>query len=400
MRSRSDKLEVLGVQDVRETNELRLLHLIRDRQPISRTEVAKATGLRPGTVSVVVNRLIKSNFVYEADEAPSIGGRRAVYLRVNENKAYAVGLSIGVHQSVYAISDFNGRVLSERTLPAQSHAEDSIRSVGREISADIRNNYSHAVFSGVGVSIPGLLDRVNGVAISSPNLGWRNVRVKQLLESEISLPVHVENDANAAALSELWYGPLEVSRAHSLLFVLVVDGIGTGFILNGELHIGSRVGSGGFGHISMDPQGPRCSCGNFGCWEALAADTATVASFQKHNHKLASAVHTVRDIVTRALNGESEAVRQVEETATYLGRGIRGLAQGLTPEVIVLGGEITEAWALIEPTLKRELQSGYLIEGLSLPLLRRASVQNPSLMGAIPLALRSALNQQKQAITA
>ena len=107
----------------------------------------------------------------------------------------------------------------------------------------------------------------------------------------------------------------------------------------------------------------------------------------------------MRDIVIQALNGEAAAVRQIEETATYLGRGIRGLAQGLTPEVIVLGGEITEAWPLIEATLRRELQSGYLIEGLSLPLLRRASVQNPGLMGAIPLALRSALNQQKQVLT-
>jgi predicted NBD/HSP70 family sugar kinase len=400
MNSRSSKFEVLGVQDVRETNELRLLHLIRDRQPVSRAAVVKETGLRPGTVSVVVNRLLKSGFVYEAEEAPSIGGRRAVYLQVNENKSYAVGLSIGVHQSVYAISDFNGRVLSERTVPTEASAQASIRSVGTYISADLRSNYSNAQFSGVGVSIPGLLDRVNGVVISSPNLGWRNVAVKQLLESEIRLPVQIENDANAAALSELWYGPSEVSRAHSLLFVLVVDGIGTGFILNGELHIGSSVGSGGFGHISMDPRGPRCSCGNAGCWEALAADPATLASFQKHNPKLAAAIHTVRDIAVQALNGETAALQQIEETATYLGRGIRGLAQGLTPEVIVLGGEITAAWPLIEPTLKRELHSGYLIEGLSLPLLRRASAQNPSLMGAIPLALRSALNQQKQATTA
>ena len=184
MRSTADKLQVLGVQDVRETNELRLLHLIRDRQPVSRTDVVKATGLRPGTVSVVVNRLLKAGFVYEAEEAPSIGGRRAVYLRVNEKKAYAVGVSIGVQRCVYAVSDFNGRVLSERTVPVQSNPEASVRFVGREISTDLRSNFSDAVFSGVGVSIPGLLDRVNGVVISSPNLGWRNVAVKQLLEGE------------------------------------------------------------------------------------------------------------------------------------------------------------------------------------------------------------------------
>jgi predicted NBD/HSP70 family sugar kinase len=396
----NSKFQVLGVQDVRETNELLLLHLIRDRQPVSRTDVVKATGLRPATVSVVVARLLKAGFVYEAEEAPSKGGRRAVYLQVNAKKAYAVGLSIGVRHSIYAVSDFNGRVLSQRTIPTQPNHEAFLRAAGRQISEDLRKNYAGSPFSGVGVSIPGLLDREGGGVISSPNLKWRNVMVRDLLENEIKLPVQIENDANAAALSELWYGPLEVSRAHSLLFILVVDGIGTGFILNGELHIGSRVGSGGFGHISMDPEGPLCSCGNVGCWEALAADPATVATFQKRNPKLAGAVVSVHDIASRAMNGEAAAIRQINETATYLGRGIRGLAQGLTPEVIVIGGDITEAWPLIEPTLKRELQSGYLIEGLSLPNLRRASVENPSLLGAIPLALRSVLNPQKRATIA
>jgi predicted NBD/HSP70 family sugar kinase len=375
---------------------MRLLHLIRDRQPISRTDVVHQTGLRPGTVSVVVNRLLKSGFVYEAEEAPSKGGRRAVYLQVNAEKAYAVGLSIGVHHSVYVVSDFNGRVLSQRTLRTSRNAEPFLRELGQQIASHLQTGYPNGRFSGVGASVPGLLDRGNGVVVFSPNLGWSNVPVRRLLQEQVNLPVHIENDANAAALSELWYGPLEVSSAHSLLFVLVVEGIGTGFILNGELHIGSSIGSGGFGHISMDPQGPPCSCGNLGCWEALASDPATVKQFLRQNPQFAKDVRSVHDIVGLALSGESEAIRQIKDTATLLGRGIRGLAQGLTPEVIVLGGEIAEAWPLVEPILKRELRSGYLIEGLSLPHLRRASVENPSLFGAVPLALRSVLKNENR----
>ncbi|MDQ2844499.1 MAG: ROK family transcriptional regulator [Acidobacteriota bacterium] len=400
MRSLNTNLQVLGVQDVRETNEMRLLHLIRDRQPVSRADLIKETGLRPGTVSVVVNRLLKSELIYEAEEAPSKGGRRAVYLQVNAEKAYAVGVSVGVQQSVYVVSDFNGRVLSQRSLPSEREAAPFFASLGREIANHLKADYANSRFAGIGVSVPGLVDRDNGVVVSSPNLGWLNVPVRQLLENEVKLPVQVENDANAAALSELWYGPLEASRAQSLLFVLVVDGIGTGFILNGELHIGSSIGSGGFGHISMDPSGPLCSCGNIGCWEALAADPATVKRFQNKSPKLASLVRSVHDIIALAVNGESSAVRQIRETATLLGRGIRGLAQGLTPEVIVVGGEITEAWPLIESTLKEELRSGYLIEGLSLPQLRRASTENPSLFGAIPLALRSVLKNEKRRFAA
>jgi predicted NBD/HSP70 family sugar kinase len=389
-------LQVLGIQDVRDTNEMRLLHLIRDRQPISRTDVVNETGLRPGTVSVVVNRLLKSGFVYEAEEAPSKGGRRAVYLQVNAEKAYAVGLSIGVHQSVYVVSDFNGRVLSQRTLRTSRNAEPFLRELGQQIASHLNANYPNGRISGVGASVPGLLDRSNGVVVFSPNLGWSNVPIRSLLQEQVNLPVCIENDANAAALSELWYGPLGVSSAHSLLFVLVVEGIGTGFILNGELHIGSSVGSGGFGHISMDPQGPPCSCGNRGCWEALASDPATVKQFQKRNPQFAGGVRSVHDIVGLALGGESGAIQQINDTAALLGRGIRGLAQGLTPEVIIVGGEIAEAWSLVEPVLKGELRSGYLIEGLSLPRLRRASVENPSLFGAIPLALRSVLKNENR----
>ena len=95
----------------------------------------------------------------------------------------------------------------------------------------------------------------------SSNLGWGDTPVRELLERDLGMPVYVENDANAAALSELWYGPFDASFGHSLLFVLVVEGVGTGVILNGDLHVGTRIGLGGFGHMLVDPQGPRCSCG-------------------------------------------------------------------------------------------------------------------------------------------
>jgi predicted NBD/HSP70 family sugar kinase len=386
---------MLGVEDVRDTNETRFLHLIRDRQPVSRTDLVKETGLRPGTVSVVVNRLVKAGFVYEAEEAPSSGGRRAVYLQVNAEKAYAVAVSIGVHETVYLVSDFNGRVLSQHTLRTEKSAESFLLNLAKEIGAHLKSHYPKSQFWAVGVSVPGLLDRMEGLVVFSPNLGWKDVPVRCLLERELKLPVYVENDANVAALSELWYGPLDVSNAHSMLFVLIVEGIGTGFILNGDLHIGTRIGSGGFGHIPIDPQGPACSCGNMGCWEALASDDATLKRFSNEHPGKAEQVHSMHDLVYLALHGDSDAERQILRTAALIGKGLRGLAHGLAPEVIVIGGQITEAWALIEPVLNQELQSGYLIEGVSLPQLRRASVEKPGVFGAVPLALRTILQNKK-----
>jgi len=389
IRRKPKRLEVLGVQDVRDTNETRFLHMIRDRQPVSRTDLARETGLRPGTVSLVVNRLLRAGFVYEAEEAPSKGGRRPVYLQVNAEKAYAVGISIGVHQSVYLVSDFNGRILSQRSVSTGRDAKAFLIGLGKEIAAHLERNYSRSQFWATGVTAPGLVDREEGRLVYSPNLGWADVQVARLLKQNLKLPVYLENDANAAALSELWYGPMEVAGAHSLLFVLVVEGIGTGFILNGELHIGSRIGSGGLGHMELDSQGPCCSCGNVGCWEALAANEATVANFLQMYPERAREIRSVHDLVTFALNGDQAARDQLLRTASLIGKGIRGLAQGLSPEVIVLGGEITEAWSMIEPTLRKEIRSGYLIEGVSQPELRRASVDRPGMFGTIPLCLRS-----------
>jgi predicted NBD/HSP70 family sugar kinase len=393
---KSKAVRILGVQDVRDTNEMHFLHLIRDRQPVSRTDLVNETGLRAGTVSVVVNRLIKSGFVYEAEEAPSKGGRRAVYLQVNAEKAYAVAINIGVHQSVYLVSDFNGRLLSQRSVPTEKDAEPYLQKLAREIADHLRTEYAKAQFWAVGVSVPGLLERSEGTLVLSPNLGWRDVPVRSLLERELKLPVYVENDANVAALSELWYGPVDVAQAQSILFVLVVEGIGTGFILNGELHIGTRVGSGGFGHMPLETEGPECSCGNVGCWEALASDEATLKQFLRDHPDRAVEVRSIRDLVALALAGDDDAVGQISRTSSYIGKALRGLAHGLAPEVIVVGGEIAHAWPLVAPVLERELHSGYLIEGVSMPRIRRASVESPSVFGAIPLALRSMLQTENR----
>jgi predicted NBD/HSP70 family sugar kinase len=389
------KLQMLGVEDLRETNELKLLHVIRDRQPISRADLVKATGLRAGTVSVIVNRLIRNAAIHEGEEAPSSGGRRATYLQVNAEKAYIAGLSIGVRQTIYGIGDFNGRIISQRTIHTEVTPQSFLIQLSKMVASQLKSSPQRVRLAGVGVSVPGLVDRANGYLVRSPNLGWRDVPIRTILEKELGVPVHVENDANAAALSELWYGPMELWSAHCMLFVLVVEGIGTGLILNGEVYAGSRIGLGGFGHISMDPQGPPCSCGNAGCWEALASDQATLKRFASSTAVHRKQVNSVHDLVALAQSGDKAAHAELLRTATFIGRGIKGLAHGLAPEIIVIGGQITAAWPMIESTLLEQLQGEYLIPGISLPQLRTASVEQPSFFGAFPVALRYVLHKAK-----
>jgi predicted NBD/HSP70 family sugar kinase len=385
-RQGAQNLKMIGVRDVRDINQTVFLHLIRECQPISRADIAKATGLRPGTVSAIVNRLIKEKLVYEGVEGPSSGGRPPKYLYVNAESAYVLAIDVGVSETLYAISDFNGRILMQRSVVTEGSPETFLRSLAREINTLIQTQYPRAHFEAAGVSVPGLVDRAEGSLIVSPNLGWRQVPVRELLEAELGLPTFVENDANAAAFAELWYGPIDEMSTRTLLCVLVVEGLGTGLIINGELHVGTRIGLGGFGHMTLDPNGPVCSCGRRGCWETFASNRATLERYHNQSgHE--NRVRTVTEIISLARQGDAAALTALEASARYLGAGVASLAHGLSPEVVVIGGEIARAWQIISPIIRDCVKSTYIIPPISISI-RPSSVQRPGLFGAIPIALQ------------
>lgn len=385
-----DGLKMVDIHDIRNINQTLLLHLIRDKQPISRAEIAKITGLRAGTISSVVNRLIASGAIYEGAEGPSSGGRKPTYLYINGENAYVLAVDIGVHDTVYAVSDFGGRILMQKTLITEGKAEKFLTKLAEEIKQTISKNYSRAKFAAVGVSVPGLIKRDTGEVAVSPNLEWNNTPVKSILEKILKLPIYVENDANAAAFSELWYGPLDEIKVKTLLYILVVDGLGTGLIIDGRLHVGSQIGLGGFGHMSIEPNGEVCSCGRRGCWETLASESATIARYHRlMNNKNGSITTSITDLISFANRGDEKAVASLKATAEYLGEGITNLAHGLSPEIIVIGGNISGAWNLIAPVIKEKVKSRYLVPSVVKIDIRPASVSRPGLFGAIPVALQN-----------
>lgn len=382
-------LKIVDINDIRDINQTVLLHLIRERQPISRSQIASITGLRPGTISTIANRLIRKGVIYEGAEGPSSGGRKPTYLYINAENAYVLAIDLGVRETVYAVSDFNGRILSQKAMITEGDATGFLERLAGEIESTIKKSYPRVKFAGVGVSVPGLIKRETGEVAVSPNLGWSDLPVKAILEAKLKLPVFVENDANAAAFSELWYGPLEEIRVKTLLYILVVDGLGTGLIINGELHVGSKIGMGGFGHMCMEPNGELCSCGRKGCWETLASESATVARYHRlMSHREGSVTASVRDVIANANKGDEKAIAAITATAEYLGEGIANLAHGLSPEIVVVGGDIAAAWNLIGPVINDKVKSRYIVPEVARIDIRPGSVQRPGLFGAIPVALR------------
>jgi len=202
--------------------------------------------------------------------------------------------------------------------------------------------------------------------------------------------VIIDNDANAVALAELWFGRPEVSDARDFILVLVAEGVGTGIIFDGQVYRGQRGAAGEFGHMVIGTQAPvPCSCGNRDCWEAFSSEGAAKARYLQLSDEEKVAPFGFRELVDRALGGEPNARAALIETAHYLGIGISNLVVGFSPEAVVVGGEIARAWSLVESALTETIEHSVRRGLPSARILPSTLGEKPTLRGALSLVLAS-----------
>jgi predicted NBD/HSP70 family sugar kinase len=219
-------------------------------------------------------------------------------------------------------------------------------------------------YEGVGVSLPGRIDSATQRFVFAPNLGWKREDLKQQLEMAIQLPVELENEANVCALSEFWFGP-HADGVRNLIAVAVSEGIGVGMVLNGQLVRGPSGLAGEFGHISIVENGPKCACGNHGCWEVYASNLAAVRDFNsmegRNGHpgmeSRPVAVKDFDELITLAEHGNPKAGEVIDRMARYLGAGVAMLVTGMAPDLIVVVGEVTRLWERVEPIINGVVRS-------------------------------------------
>jgi predicted NBD/HSP70 family sugar kinase len=211
-------------------------------------------------------------------------------------------------------------------------------------------------YEGIGIALPGRVDIATNKLIFAPNLGWKALDLKTRLEKATGLSVELENAANACALAELWCGRHGES-VRNLVAITVSEGIGVGMILNGQLVRGSTGMAGEFGHVTIQENGPQCPCGNRGCWELCASNSAAVRYYQESiPSRRKSNAPSFDDLLRLAEQGDAKAIDALERMAKYLGAGIAMLITGLAPDVIVIVGEVTRAWERIGPVVQQELK--------------------------------------------
>jgi predicted NBD/HSP70 family sugar kinase len=255
------------------------------------------------------------------------------------------------------------------------------------------NSHPEIFFEGIGISVPGRVDLFSQQLVFAPNLGWKDVNFKTPLERATGIPVAVENAANACALAEIWFGR-RTDGIRDLIAVTISEGIGTGIITNGQLVRGTTGTAGEFGHVSINENGPRCKCGNQGCWEVYASNTAAIDEYVRATSggrtKKPSEVDkpTFEDILYLAEQGDAKAVEAIEHMAHYLGVGLAMLITGIAPSAIVLIGEVTRAWERVEPVIKRVLRERLPSGHTGTQVLPAEDSLQPRLRGSIALILQ------------
>jgi N-acetylglucosamine repressor len=387
----------------REVNRQIVLNLIREHQPISRAELARRMEVRRSLLTTLVGELVASGAVYEKGTAAVVRGRRPKLLYVRTSGHLAVAVDVRPGRTSVAVADFAGQVLAKEVFVTPSAPAALIdqlaECVQRLLAEHVSDGEVGEACHGVGLVVPGMVDRRTGRVLYAPRLGWRDVELRDAMSEKLGgLPVYVESAPIACALARLWLSPEESGVVSSFAYVSISEGVGVGLVLNGEALRGEAQTAGEFGHVSLDPSGPECVCGKRGCWEAFVNDGATVGRYMESAfgprpttadgrvRERRGQPMTVEEVIRRARRGEWAAVNALSETGRHIGRGLAAVVSAFNPGRVFIGGEVTAAWELLEGPIREALAAETLTDAArATPVLPDRNPAEYRLLGAVAL---------------
>jgi glucokinase-like ROK family protein len=339
-----------------EERELNILQLIHSGMNNSRLELARQADLSPSSITAIVRRLIKKGLVVESEPSTSHLGRRPVPLQVRKDAAYLVGVDLGSFFLRILITDVNGEIVyrSETRTDMKVGRERVLEKTFLSIHQAIReSNIPHKLIKGIGIAHSGVIDSAAGVVLSYPRPGqmteWKNVPLRSRFEKEFDLPCLLEDSVRTATIAEKCFGAgRELS---DFLYIDVGMGIGGGIFLDDKLYRGTGGRAGEFGHITVDEDGPLCSCGNTGCLETVASCAAIIQNVRTAiekgiDSKIREAIGgdlenvSIEQVAQAVADDDSLAYRVLQRSASYLGIGLANLVNLLNPRVVIFGGAL------------------------------------------------------------
>ena len=374
----------------RDINVSLLIELVRRADSISRAELARQSQLSAPTVSAIVDRLMKRGILIETTTAPSSGGRPPVLLKVDPKAGYVVGIKLRGDGLTTVVCDLDAEIIvsQEYHVPLVGDPVAAIVAIEQETRRALR---AAAVPSskvlGVGIGLSGIIDTSSGVCRFSHLLQWRDVDLAEPLRRRMSLPFWVENDVRALAVAEKWAG--DASAAQDFLTLSVGRGIGLGIVVNRSLYRGANGAGGEFGHMIVEPGGPKCECGRFGCLEAMVGEGALRRRVgERKGHDVS------RDELLMLVElGDGAAVEVVESAGRKLGLAVANVVTLLNPELLIICGEGTALGsAFIDPIVSAVREQTFADLGRDLEIRVQSWGDEAWAVGAATLVLRESFN--------
>jgi predicted NBD/HSP70 family sugar kinase len=396
-----------GIDLVRRLNTSLLLNILRTHSPQSRADLAKITGLGRTTVSSLVDELLGRGLIHEMGLQPSGGGRPGTELGLNPNGGCAIGIEINTNFILVVLTDFVAQVRWHKRIDVDSNEPGRFIFVAESLikeALDYNARTERLNPLGIGVGVLGLVQAVTGELKLAPNLHWHNLPLQSMWQSRYGIPVFVENQATAAALGEYYFGAAK-DYSDTIFIDASALGIGAGIVLGGKLFKGSQGFAGEAGHMVIDPAGPQCACGNHGCWEAVLNSAAIVSQLCAHLERGEQSI--IFDLVQgKADNISLETVQQAAdmndpaaqaaliEASRWMGFGLANLVNIFNPQLIILGGVLSQTIAPYLEIVKQSVWERALapsVDGVEIKLSTLGT--NACVMGTIAVVLDEILRE-------
>ncbi len=367
-------LQGIRASDQRQINKTALLNTLLTKRNMTRVELARSLSISEPTVSRIVADLIKDGMLVESNyRQKNMAGRKAIVLTLNPQYSRAFAIKVGVRQTILTVVNFSQEI--EKSISFQTEKDPSkfMETLVENMKALLLKIGVRTGINSVVVSIPGIVDSSLKRIIATPNIGWTNFDFSEKLKSEMSerlgldLPVLIDNEANLAIIAESVMGE-RIRDEENVIYVLVGEGIGTGLILNRQLYRGKWNTAGEFGHMVIETDGRECHCGNRGCWEKYASLST--------------------DVGERIMKSEKISRSELEEYARFLGVGVSNMINGISPELVIIGGPVMSVWERMKESLMDIVHESVITEDLWKVRLERSSFTDfpAELYGAAILA--------------
>lgn len=383
---RGDRRVLSSTRLIRSFNAISVLQTLYKEGSISRTRLTEVTQMSPATITRIIAELAEQGIIIEERIGESNGGRRPVIFRLNYDQLFVAGVQILRDRVALAVSDIKGRLIVKKNFQQYSLEPEALfAELAIEFEALLNSshiNKEHIL--GVGLAISGIVDSEKGVLLRSVNLGWRQVKAAEMLEKALGLQVFVENDANAAALAEIWFGGAK--DVSNMFYIKTATGVGAGIIYGRNLLNGTQGMAGEIGHIPLIQGGRQCRCGQYGCLETYLYLPDVTRRYEQETRKQ---LENSQQLFIKAFQGDVFAETLLDEAAKALATTISFAEVLLDLEMIVIGG----AWgSLGEPFLGQIIERSQQIferSGLTKTVIIKGSElgEDSDLLGAIGLVI-------------